>query len=51
MLDRFVQREPWLTRDKVMIDQLKTIGIEKGKAFKPDVEHAEDFHRRRARSA
>ena len=35
-LDRFVQREPWLTRDKVMIDQLKTIGIEKGKPFNPD---------------
>jgi hypothetical protein len=30
LLDRFVQAEPWLTRDKVMIDTLKTIGIEKG---------------------
>jgi len=36
LLDRFVQAEPWLTRDKVMIDLLKTIGIEKGKPFKPD---------------
>ena len=36
LLDRFVQAEPWLTRDKVMIDMLKTIGIEKGKPFKPD---------------
>ncbi len=35
-LERFVQREPWLQRDKVMIDHLKTIGIEKGKPFKPD---------------
>jgi hypothetical protein len=35
-LDRFVQQEPWLTRDKAMIDQLKTIGIEKGKPFNPD---------------
>jgi hypothetical protein len=35
-LDRFVQAEPWLTRDKVMIDLLKTIGIEKGKPFNPD---------------
>ncbi len=35
-LDRFVQREPWLERDKVMIDQLKTIGIEKGKPFNPN---------------
>jgi hypothetical protein len=35
-LDRFVQAEPWLTRDKVMIDKLKSLGIEKGKAFHPD---------------
>jgi hypothetical protein len=35
-LDRFVQREPWLTRDKAMIDQLKSVGIEKGKPFRPD---------------
>jgi hypothetical protein len=37
-LDRFVQREPWFERDKVMINQLKAIGIEKGKSFNPDVE-------------
>jgi hypothetical protein len=36
LLDRFVQTEPWLTRDKAMIDTLKTIGIEKGKPFQPD---------------
>jgi hypothetical protein len=35
-LDRFVQSEPWLTRDKAMIDPLKTIGIVKGKPFDPD---------------
>ena len=35
-LERFVQREPWLERDKAMIDQLKTIAIEKGKQFNPD---------------
>jgi hypothetical protein len=35
-LHRFVQVEPWLTRDKAMIDMLKTIGIEKGKPFNPD---------------
>jgi hypothetical protein len=35
-LHRFVQAEPWLTRDKVMIEILKTIGIEKGKPFNPD---------------
>jgi hypothetical protein len=35
-LNRMVQYEPWLTRDKVMIDSLKTLGIEKGKPYKPD---------------
>ncbi len=35
-LDRIVQNEPWLTRDKVMIDSLRAIGIEKGKSFSPD---------------
>ena len=35
-LDRFVQREVWLGRDKVMIEMLKSIGIEKGKPFSPD---------------
>jgi hypothetical protein len=35
-LDRVVQMEPWLPRDKLMIDMLKSIGIEKGKPFTPD---------------
>lgn len=35
-LDRVVQSEPWLPRDRAMIDQLKTVGIEKGKPFAPD---------------
>jgi hypothetical protein len=35
-LDRVVQNEPWLDRDRVMIDQLRSIGIEKGKPFNPD---------------
>jgi hypothetical protein len=35
-LDHFVQREPWLVRDKAMIDSLKSVGIEKGKPFQPD---------------
>jgi hypothetical protein len=35
-LDRMVQAEPWLDRDRAMIDQLKSIGIEKGKPFNPD---------------
>jgi hypothetical protein len=33
-----VQSEPWLDRDRAMIDQLRSLGIEKGKAFKPDTE-------------
>lgn len=35
-LNRIVQEEPWLSRDRLMIDQLKSIGIEKGKPFQPD---------------
>ncbi len=35
-LDRIVQNEPWIDRDRTMIDQLKSLGIEKGKPFKPD---------------
>jgi hypothetical protein len=35
-LDRMVQSEPWLDRDRAMIDQLRSIGIEKGKPFAPD---------------
>lgn len=35
-LHSFVQREPWIERDKAMIDPLRTIGIEKGKPFAPD---------------
>jgi hypothetical protein len=35
-LNRFVQAEPWLTRDKVMIDFLPALGLEKGRAFSPD---------------
>ncbi len=36
LLHQFVQREPWLQRDRVMISVLKSIGIEKGKPFAPD---------------
>jgi hypothetical protein len=35
-LNRVVQEEPWISRDRVMIDQLKSIGIEKDKPFEPD---------------
>jgi hypothetical protein len=34
-LDRVVQDEPWLQRDRAMIDTLKSLGIEKGKPFDP----------------
>jgi hypothetical protein len=37
-LNRIVQDEPWIVRDRVMIDQLKTIGIEKGKPYAPSDE-------------
>jgi hypothetical protein len=35
-LNDMVQAEPWLDRDRAMIDPLKSIGIERGKPFKPD---------------
>jgi hypothetical protein len=35
-LDRMVQSEPWLSRDRAMIDALRSLGIEKGKPFNPD---------------
>jgi hypothetical protein len=44
-LNRIVQIEPWLTRDKAMIDSLKTIGIEKGKPFNPDAATQETLKR------
>jgi hypothetical protein len=40
-LDRVVQMEPWLARDKLMIDMVKSIGIEKGKPFNPDAQTQE----------
>jgi hypothetical protein len=35
-LNRIVQAESWLPRDRLMINTLHTIGIEKGKPFGPD---------------
>jgi hypothetical protein len=35
-LNNIIQSEPWLDRDRVMIDQLASLGIEKGKPFQPD---------------
>ena len=43
-LDRIVQIEPWLPRDKVMIDLLKSIGIEKGRTFSPDAKTRQILH-------
>jgi hypothetical protein len=40
-LDHIIQNDVWLERDRVMIDQLKSIGIEKGKPFKPDAKAKE----------
>jgi hypothetical protein len=34
-LNAIVQTEPWLVRDKAMIDKLASIGIEKGRPFAP----------------
>jgi hypothetical protein len=31
-----VQTEPWIARDRAMIDQLRSLGIEKGKPFAPE---------------
>jgi hypothetical protein len=43
-LNRIVQAEPWLERDKAMIDQLKSIGIEKGNPFNPDPKTQDVFN-------
>lgn len=42
-LNRIVQLEPWIERDKVMIDQLKSLGIEKGKPFQPNPAMVQTF--------
>lgn len=34
-LNRVMQGENWIDRDRVMIDQLRSLGIEKGKPFAP----------------
>jgi hypothetical protein len=50
-LNRIVQTEPWLERDRAMIDVLKTIGIEKGKPFQPDEARKSLLARPRAKRA
>ncbi len=42
-LNQMVQAEPWLERDKAMIDMLRTIGIERGKPFNPDAQIRKTF--------
>jgi hypothetical protein len=49
-LHRMIQIEPWLDRDKIEIDLLKSIGIEKDKPFTPDT-HAHDALTAAAREA
>jgi hypothetical protein len=44
-LARMVDYEPWLTRDKAMIDPLRSIGIQKGKPFAPDATVTAQFER------
>jgi hypothetical protein len=34
-LNNIIQSEPWLDRDRIMIDQLASLGIEKGKPYQP----------------
>ena len=50
-LDRFVQREPWLERDKVDDRSAQDDRHRKGQTIQPRRQHAEDSQRRRARSA
>jgi hypothetical protein len=40
-LARMIESEPWLERDRAMIDPLRTLGIEKGKPFAPDAKTRE----------
>jgi hypothetical protein len=42
-LNQFVQDNPWIDRDRVMIDRLATLGIVKGKPFNPDAKTREVF--------
>ncbi|WP_426483754.1 DUF1214 domain-containing protein [Flavobacterium sp. 2] len=42
-LNEIVQQEPFLERDRAMIDPLRTIGIERGKNFSPDAKTKEIF--------
>ncbi|KIC93057.1 hypothetical protein OI18_20000 [Flavihumibacter solisilvae] len=41
VLDKIIQAEPWLERDKAMIDPLKSIGIERGTKYNPSTRSQE----------
>jgi hypothetical protein len=43
VLNEMIQAEPWLERDKAMIDIVKTLGIQRGKPFSADLEMMEIF--------
>ena len=43
-LNRLVQYEPWLERDRAMIDTLRMIGIERGQPFAPNAEMAQSLN-------
>ena len=38
MLDNIVQKEPWIQRDRIMINLLQSLGIEKGKSYQPNAQ-------------
>ena len=40
-LDRVVQAEPWLPRDRAFAEMLETIGIRRGQPFRPDARTTE----------
>jgi hypothetical protein len=42
-LHRVMQIEPWLERDRLMVGQLRSLGIEQGKPFAPDAQTKELF--------
>jgi len=42
-LNEIVQQEPFLERDRTMIDPLRTIGINRGQSFSPDARTKEIF--------
>ena len=50
LLDHMLQNQPWLGKDNAPTDTLKSIGVEKGKVFSPNMK-AQDVHAHAAREA